>query len=620
MNRIKQLVAGLVVAATSMTVFAADRAGDFALIDHEGRFHQMAWYDDHEAVVILIQANGVEEVAAALADFNTLSRKYSDQGVAFFLLNPGLQTSREAVQAEAERLGIELPVLMDDSQLVSESLGASRIGEAIIYDPASFEVHFRGPVQAALEPALQEFLGEGTVSNGAVATDGPAIDFPVLASHEQSTPSYSRDVAPIIAENCAACHRADGIAPFALDSHMTTQGWSPMIREVVMTKRMPPGQVDNKVGRKVKDAMNLSDAEMQTLVHWINAGAPMNGDTDPLAELTWPDTKWQLGEPDMVVNIPPQTIPATGIVDYMNVPVDLELTEDRWVKASDIVAGDPTVLHHIITTVVPPGGLPDPQEVFMQILDNADPEVAQPIRQKMFAAAVAGEEVDFDAILEELGENVDLGPLLFGNIDPDIASISGYVPGAKPLVNPPGVGGVLKAGSTLNLQMHYTTTGKETTDASEIGIYFYPEGEVPEERMAGGVANSFNLAIPPQAKDHEMTVAVRVPQDAVIYSLMPHMHFRGKRMKFTAEYPDGSEELILSVPNYSFNWQLSHELEEPMRVPAGTRIVATGAFDNSSQNLFNPDPNSEVSWGEQSWEEMFMGFYDWKYEDQGGSE
>ena len=179
---------------------------------------------------------------------------------------------------------------------------------------------------------------------------------------------------------------------------------------------------------------------------------------------------------------------------------------------------------------------------------------------------------------------------------------------------------LLRAGSSLSLQMHYTTSGKEMTDATEIGIYFYPEGEEPTERMGGGVGNAFTIQIPPQAKDHEMELVTNVPNEAEIHSLMPHMHFRGKRMAFTARYPDGSEELLLSVPAYSFNWQLAHELAEPLRVPAGTQIVAHGAFDNSAQNPYNPDPAQEVTWGEQSWEEMFMGFYTWQEVNQNGGE
>lgn len=616
MNKLILSIAGIALSAVATFSVAADRVGDFALIDHQGAFHHMAWYDDQEAIVLMVQANGAQEVRDSLANFEALSAQYKDQGIVFMLLNPGLQTDRIEVQLEADALGTELPILMDDTQLVSESLGVTRIGEAVIYNPKSFEVVYRGPVQDHLETALEQFLRGNEVQSTASA-NGSLIEFPMLAMHEQNVPSYSADVAPIIAENCATCHRADGIAPFALDSHMSAQGWSPMIREVVMTKRMPPGQVDNKVGLKVKDAMNLTDAEMQTLVHWINAGAPVDGDVDPLAQLTWPETKWKLGVPDLIVQIPATTVPATGIVDYMNFPIALNLDRDVWIKGSEVAPGDPTVLHHIITTVVPPEGPPDFQQILMELLNTIPEEKAQAIRAKLFIAAASGTQPNIVEIFADTPE-IDLGVFISGSTDPNAASIAGYAPGASIRFNPDGTGGLLRAGSNLSLQLHYTTSGKETTDNSEIGIYFYPEGEEPTERMSGGVANAFTIDVPAQAKDHEMEITVTVPKEAYLYSLMPHMHFRGKRMKFKAVYPDGTEQLLISVPNYSFNWQLSHSLEEPLLVPAGTKIVATGAFDNSSQNDYNPDPNSPVYWGEQSWEEMFMGFYSWKNVDQGG--
>ena len=616
MNKLILSIAGIALSAVATFSVAADRVGDFALIDHQGAFHHMAWYDDQEAIVLMVQANGAQEVRDSLANFEALSAQYKDQGIVFMLLNPGLQTDRSEVQLEADALGTELPILMDDTQLVSESLGVTRIGEAVIYNPKSFEVVYRGPVQDHLETALEQFLRGNEVQSTASA-NGSLIEFPMLAMHEQNVPSYSADVAPIIAENCATCHRADGIAPFALDSHMSAQGWSPMIREVVMTKRMPPGQVDNKVGLKVKDAMNLTDAEMQTLVHWINAGAPVDGDVDPLAQLTWPETKWKLGVPDLIVQIPATTVPATGIVDYMNFPIALNLDRDVWIKGSEVAPGDPTVLHHIITTVVPPEGPPDFQQILMELLNTIPEEKAQAIRAKLFIAAASGTQPNIVEIFADTPE-IDLGVFISGSTDPNAASIAGYAPGASIRFNPDGTGGLLRAGSNLSLQLHYTTSGKETTDNSEIGIYFYPEGEEPTERMSGGVANAFTIDVPAQAKDHEMEITVTVPEEAYLYSLMPHMHFRGKRMEFKAVYPDGTEQLLISVPNYSFNWQLSHSLEEPLLVPAGTKIVATGAFDNSSQNDYNPDPNSPVYWGEQSWEEMFMGFYSWKNVDQGG--
>lgn len=599
------------IAAT--TAVAGERVGDFALIDHQGTQHHMAWYDDQAAIVILPQGVGMTDTDA-LAALLGLQTEYAEQNVKFMLLNPGLQTDRDAVAAD---LNADLPVLMDDAQIISEALGLSNMDEAVVYSPKSFEIVYRGPVQGELAQAIDSLIAGENPDLVALPTSGTAI------AHQgvQGTGlSYADDIAPIIAENCAECHREGGIAPFAMDNKLAVQGWSPMIREVVMTKRMPPGQIDNKVGHKIANEMNLQDDEIQKLVRWVNAGSPAQGDEDPLTALSWPDTKWtlaaELGEPDLIVKVPPQSIPATGVVDYMDIPLDLGLTEDRWVRASEVAPDKAEVLHHIITTVVPPGGAADPQTAFLQAINSLPPERAAAVRAQMFAAIAAGEQPDLDAIFRD-NPDIDVGFILGGG-DADQASVAGYAPGNSFTINPEGVGGILKAGSSLNLQMHYTTSGKEVTDETEIAIYFYPEGYVPEERMSGGVGNAFTIEIPPGAKDHEMELVTYVPNDAEIHSLMPHMHFRGKRMAFTARYPDGSEELLLSVPAYSFNWQLSHELAEPVKVPAGTQIIATGAFDNSGQNPYNPDPGAEVNWGEQSWEEMFMGFYTWKETNQGG--
>ncbi|ALO45315.1 redoxin domain-containing protein [Pseudohongiella spirulinae] len=605
MKTVIRLACLICTAAALSLLHAGERVGDFALIDHNGYQHHMAWYDDHDAVVILPQAVGATD-QASLSALQSLYNQYADQGVAFFLINPGLQTDRQAVADAIPN--VPIPVLMDDAQLVSEALGLTHMDQAVVYDPASFEVVYRGPVQAQLEEALLALRADESVELVEIAGQQTPIAYGGI---DGSAVSYQDDIAPIIAENCAECHRSGGIAPFAMDSKLSVQGWSPMIREVVMTKRMPPGQIDNKVGHKILNEMNLSDQDMQTLVRWVNAGASIDdSEADPLTELVWSDTKWKMGTPDLIIKVPPQTIPATGVVDYMDIPIDLGLTEDRWVKGSEVAPGAPEVLHHIITTVVPPEGRSDPQTAFIQAINSLPEERAAAIRAQMFAAAAAGQQPDIDRIFRE-NPDIDVGVLLGGG-DADQASVAGYAPGNSVSWNPDGVGGLLRAGSGLSLQMHYTTTGKEMTDATEIGIYFYPEGEVPAERMSGGVGNAFTISIPPHAKDHEMELVTYIPEEAEIRSLMPHMHFRGKRMKFIAQYPDGEEELLLSVPAYSFNWQLSHELAEPLRVPAGTKIIARGAFDNSAQNRFNPDPNTEVNWGEQSWEEMFMGFYEWK--------
>ena len=232
-------------------------------------------------------------------------------------------------------------------------LGLTRLDEAVLYNPSTFELLYRGPA-AGIESAIEQTLAGEKFDLISSATMGKAIDYRNASAHAGL--SYANDIAPIIAENCAECHREGGIAPFAMDNSLAVQGWSPMIREVVMTKRMPPGQIDNKVGHKIKNEMNLSDDEMQMLVHWINNGSVVEGDSDPLTALTWPNTKWTLGEPDLIVKVPAQTIPPTGTVDYMDIPIDLGLTQDRWVRGSEVVPGAPSVLHHIITTVVPPEG------------------------------------------------------------------------------------------------------------------------------------------------------------------------------------------------------------------------------------------------------------------------
>ena len=619
------------------------RVGDFALIDADGAFHHMAWYNDHAAVVILPYSPASPDLDALHAMLDLQSRygadgtkrsAKDDADAAFFLLHPGgtgqgtgQDANRQAVRAALTEAGLHdgtaatLPVLMDDTLLVAQSLGLSHFNQAVVYSPTSFKLFYRGPVDKGLERVLQQVVdGKAPALKEVAISDAQAsqpIDYGALEG--MGSLSYVDDIAPIIIENCAECHRQGGIAPFAMDSRLALQGWAPMIREVVMTRRMPPGQIDNKVGHRMRNEMNLSDEEMQKLVAWIDSGAQVQDQdratTDPLTALTWPDTKWKLaerlGEPDLIVQIPPQTIPATGVVEYMNIPVDLGLTEDRWVRASEVAPGRSEVLHHIITTVVPPEGATDPRTAMIAAINSLPEERAAAIRGQLFATFAAGERPNMQRIFAE-NPDIDLSFILGGGTNPDQSPIAGYAPGNSYFLNPEGSGGLLKAGTTLNLQMHYTTFGKEVTDASEIAVYFYPPGEEPAERMSGGVGNSFNISIPPQAKDHEMELITHIKQDVEVYDLMPHMHFRGKRMAFSARYPDGREELLLSVPAYSFNWQLAHVLERPLPLPAGSQIIARGAFDNSAQNPANPDPEIEVNWGEQSWEEMFMGFYTWK--------
>ncbi len=546
---------------------AADRVGDFSLLDQDGYFHNMRWYNDHVAVAFLVQANDSDATAAAVAAYDALKSKYDAQGIEFMMINPMGRLNRDQVAARLEGYGVDMPVLMDDARVISKLLGIERTGEVLLFNPATFTVDYRGPVSQA-EQAMQELLAGESVSNPVVATNGPAVTYP----ESLQTVSYEKDIAPVIAENCAECHREGGIAPFAMNSHAMVQGWSPMIREVLMTKRMPPAQIDSHVGDFVND-MLISDAEMQKILYWIEAGSPNDSAADPLAQLTWPESKWAFGEPDYIVKIPPQSIPATGVLDYRYITVPIETTEDRWVRASQYIAGDRTVLHHTLNSLVEPGQ-------------------------------------------EQRGG-------FLGGGNPDQANIAAYVPGGEPQREPPNTGGLLKAGSKLNLQLHYTTTGRETVDAGEIGLWFYPEDQVPTERMSGACACIFTQEwtnIPPHAKAFEQTRSITLTKEAELHSMLSHMHFRGKYMRFYADYPDGSREELLNIADYDYAWQLGYQLRNPKLMPAGTVLTAVGAFDNSAQNPMNPDPDRSVPWGQQSWDEMFFGSFRWKYTDQGGDD
>lgn len=567
-----RLIVGLAIAIAPIVGAAAERIGDFSLIDQKGYFHQLSYYDNHKAVALLVQSNGSKATAREIEAFKQAQAKYQGR-IKFFMINPLGKESRDAVQKQVDEYATDLPVLMDDTQLVSEAMGVDKTGEVFLLDPGSTRILYRGPAGKYLERAIEETLAGDRVAKATVRTKGPAVTYPARQVHAKSSISYSKDIAPILAENCARCHRESGIAPFAMNSHLMVKGFAPMIREVVMTKRMPPGQIDPGIGH-FKETFTLTPAETRTLIHWIEAGAAKDGDSDPLTQLQWPTTKWAYGKPDLIIKVPPQQVPATGVLDYIRVVVPIEgMDRDRYVRASQYVAGDRTVLHHTLNNLIPPGGPTDSRS-------------------------------------------------FLGGNDPNEARITAYIPGAQPQMEPANTGGLLKKGSSLALQLHYTTNGKATTDTSEIGLWFYDDDEVPTERMSGQCACIFTrgwVPIPPHAADHEMQQTITIAKDAYIYSMLPHMHFRGKRMRFYAEYPDGKQEELLNIARYNYNWQLDYELAEPRLVPAGTKIRAIAAFDNSTQNKANPDPARTVPWGQQSWDEMFFGSVTYKFVDQSGT-
>ena len=550
MKRFTLFLAAVLSLSLPFSASAADRVGDFALLDHTGTFHQLSYYGDHDAVVILVNGGTSLAQDGTVLALSKVAADYAGNAQ-FWILNPVIADRRADVVEHLQAAGAEMPVLMDESQMTAKSLGAEKLGEVLVINPANSELVYRGSVDG-LDAALAALPAQTAVS--ATVSLGSDIEY---TAHDAI--SYSNDIVPILEQNCVSCHRDGAIAPWSMSSHAMVKGWSPMMREVVMTRRMPPGQIDNHVGKALKEVAGLSVAEQQKLIQWIDQGAPKDGAADPLAALTFSDAKYSLGEPDIVLSVPPQTIPATGVIDYRYVPVELNLDRDVWIRGIEFVPGDRQVLHHVITYLSSPA-------------DKSDVEEA-----------------------EEQGQN-----------------LGGFAPGRQPDTFEDNSGRLIPAGSNLLLQMHYTTSGRETVDATEVGLFLHDEP--PAYVMSGGVAGQRRFIIPPGAKEHKLRGEQLIEKDAYLYEMMPHMHFRGKYMSYTAEYPDGTSELLLSVPKYDFNWQFKYQLQEPLFMPSGTKLVAEGAMDNSDRNPGNPDPTRPVFFGLQTMHEMFFGFTTLRYD------
>ncbi|MEX2470290.1 MAG: redoxin domain-containing protein, partial [Pseudohongiellaceae bacterium] len=345
--------AGLLVAVSASAL--PDRVGDFALLDTEGEFHQLSRNRHQEALVLMAFDGSCAALDAELARLRQFAGQWAENGVGVALINTAgadLATARAALATR----DIDAPLLLDKGQLVSETLQLERVGEVVVLDPQRLTVLYRGALSGA-DDVVQAELAGGVDTTTMAAGSGCTIDYPGRDAQLADVPDYTTEVAPILVEECASCHREGGIGPFALDSHLMLQGWSPMIREVLLTRRMPPMQVDPDIGH-FDNANDLSAADMQTLVHWIDAGAPRGaGATDPLAAVEHVDMKsWRLGEPDYIVKAPRHEVPATGVLDYINVNVPLPFEEDTWVKAVQYIPGDGAVLHHLLTYVTEPAG------------------------------------------------------------------------------------------------------------------------------------------------------------------------------------------------------------------------------------------------------------------------
>lgn len=548
--------------------FEPQAINDFTLLDHNGKSHELFYYDDAKAIVIMIQGNGCPIVRNSLNDYMALSKKYRAKNIRFFMLNSNLQDDRNSIAAEADAWGISLPILVDDTQIVGRELGLSRTAEVLIIDPRSREIVYRGPLhdrvsyenqtqQASMhysELALDALLAKKPIPAAKEHVKGCLIHFPELVEV-----SYQKDVAPIFLDHCVRCHQKGGIAPWAMDSHAMVQGFAPMIKEVLRTRRMPPYDADPLIGHW-QDNPSLNYDQTYTLLSWIDKGAVKGDGEDPLADYQSKGSEWAFGEPDLIIDIPAFEIPATGTIKYRYAELLNTHDEDVWLSAATIKPGDASALHHLNVAV----------------------------------STASSEHSISDAVAD--------GYLLV------------WSPGTNLGQMPEGSGVFLPKNSKFLFEMHYTAYGKKSVDQSKLGLYF--SKKTPAKIMRFGETAGVLLEIPPFRRVHNAHSYMLFDRDATVYMLGPHAHYRGKSFKYIYRYPDGTEELALSVPSYDFNWQRGYSYVIPKKVPAGTMIIVTAEYDNSRFNEANPDPSATVTWGAQSQDEMLTGAFTFSWDDE----
>ncbi len=408
-----------------------------------------------------------------------------------------------------------------------------------------------------------------------------AVGFGVAASAATNSPvTFHKDVAPILQKRCQGCHRPGEIGPMSLLTYQEARPWAKSMREAVLTKKMPPWFADAAHGKFDNDR-SLTGSEIETLAAWADGGA-REGDAKhaprpaPFAE------GWSIGKPDLVLETPNEfNVPPSGTIDYQFVVVPTGFTEDQWIEKLEVRPGARQVVHHVVVFAREPGS------PWLRTVKPGVPLAAPNSRPKDPAA--------------------DDGSGLFWGA-PGVEIICTYAPGAEPYLVKPGQGRLIKAGSDLVFQLHYTTSGTAAADRSRIAMVFAKEP--PKQRVKNMLVWNPKLRIPPGAANHRVDARVTLQSPASVTSLFPHMHVRGRGFEYRAVYPDGRSEILLRVPKYDFNWQLTYFLAEPRLLPKGTRIECTAYYDNSPNNAFNPNPKDEVFWGDQTWDEMLAGFLD----------
>ena len=394
-----------------------------------------------------------------------------------------------------------------------------------------------------------------------------------VAAMPGADPVTYADVRAVMERRCVGCHQKGEIGPMAFTSYAETRPWAKAIKQSVLKRSMPPWHADAETSVRIHNSRLLGEDEVRQLVAWVDGGA-LEGRRLPAVAARVAPSGWTMGKPDLVIRIPGYQVPASGTLPYTFLATPTGLDADQWIAAAEWKVDQRGLVHHINAFIRPAGSS------YVKAAPAGSFYVAS--KDERGARRVDEREVDRRELL------------------------LGYEPGYRPVAWGPVQGKLLRRGSDIVFEMHYTANGRAATDYSELGIYFAKSP--PAQRVFTITPADSKLAIPPGEGNYRSFVYAELQAPARLISMQPHMHLRGKAYRIDAVYPDGRREALLNVPRYDFNWQTTYFLKTPMDLPKGTKLECTAWFDNSANNAANPDPGKTIYWGDQSWEEMNVGF------------
>jgi len=553
---------------------------DFSATDRDGKPVRLEeLLKGKQAIVVAVTSTTCPISKKYLPTLAALESEFAAKGIAFVFVNPIATDDAESMAKVIAGNKLAGPYIHDAKGALVAQLDAESTAECFLID-AKRTLLYRGAVDdqyglgynlaapklTFLKDALAALIGKKPISIGATTAPGCALEHTKDAATEVSKVTYHNRISRIVAAQCQECHRAGGVGPFPLETLEQIVAHKGMIRKVVEKGTMPPWHAaeETKYPGKWANDRSLTPNDKTDLLNWLKNGTPAGDAADAPLPRVYPG-EWRIGKPDAIVVLPkPVTIPATGTMPYEHVTVATGLTEEKWIQAYEIIPTDRAVVHHVLVHIILP-----------------------------------------------VDEKRAIGERLQNLLEESRGVFAAYVPGNGSLIYPTGTAKRLPKGAKLFFQIHYTPNGTATKDQLRLGMKFAANVPVNEAKVTA-VANP-RIKIPPMIEDHveTATMRARIPEGAVITAFMPHTHVRGKKCRYELIAPDGTTSMLLDVPHYDFNWQLRYELSEPMKVAQGSKIRFTVHYDNSPNNPANPDPKATVKWGQQTSEEMMLGYIEY---------